>query len=271
VKQSSVRYVVSDGGWLFVDRPVDFGDAICGSNICVWKSDIRSAHFSEARSGLPSPEAVLIAPVMAVAMFGMIQPTITNGSKAPGPGIAELMPACAASRQPSPMQDALASERALSDWAWDNQRSVSTACLLEAAVRFQGTDRSKNIRLGMLAHAKNAWTSARCKDAQIAFRVVPILAGAHLSAGDPDWILWAREIVADDATYADDLAPDACQFNGGVAPISEWDDRKQMLKPRLDPFSRDPFIFYGALAGKIPPDDDPHPPHNRRVPAIAKP
>lgn len=265
--RSFVRYVVENGDWVFVEQSQDFGDAICGANICVRKSEIRSIHWTEGGGYAPSFESVLAAPFVAVAMFGMIQPTASGGGKHAAPTVAELMPGCAASSNPAPSSRALTSEQGLAEWAWENQRSVSLACLAEAAARLTGDNRKKGVDLFLQVTARGAWMSARCKDAVIGRRLTLFRSGEKAERG-ATLIARAREIIADPATYSDAVSPDFCKAFGGVAPESEWDARKLAVMQRLDPFSRESFVRYGAMALNPPAEDDPHPQHNRRLPPV---
>jgi len=271
-KQHFARYRLADGAEIFVDQPRDFGEAICGPNICVHKADIRRIHLVELQRSL-SPEKLVAAPVVALALAGTIQSG--GGGGGSGPTVADLMPACANHTDPAPSPSALASTRALAEWAWSNQASVGGACLQLASTEFAKFDEARSVRLRMLATAKTSWILARCRNAVVGIsRVTPAwFSTSGVSPGtrgDPQWLAWAREIIADPATYDDPLSPEAClNSHGGLAPEQEWPERRQLLAARLDPFSRDPFVAFGEA--QLAPNSDPHPMHNRATPALRRP
>ncbi|MEZ6028184.1 MAG: hypothetical protein R3C46_00385 [Hyphomonadaceae bacterium] len=231
-------YDMTDGEAVNVSDPRDFGWAICGGNACVRKAEIRGVHFRETSHSL-SPEKLLLAPAIIVGL-GLIQPTAGGGGPTSARTVADDLPECVEHRDPAPPASALASQEALTEWVWSNQKSVNAGCLRRMVAQLASSDMARAVRLNMLASAKHEWNRARCNNWRGAyFKLVPLY--GNKGPVDPRWLDWIDEIIADPETFGPGLEDGACAAFGGVAPESEWESRKPALHWELSPFNRGPY------------------------------
>lgn len=238
IDRSWANYDMADGETVKFNNPRDFGWAVCDDRVCVRKTEIRGVHFSEAQLSL-SPEKLLLAPAIIVGL-GLIQPTVGGDGRVHERTAADDLPECATHRDPAPPEAALASQKALTEWVWSNQKSLSAACL-RRAVGILASDEARAVRLNMLASAKLEWNRLHCRSWRgVVYKLAPS-GGYRKGPGDPLWLAWIDEMIADLETLNATLDEDTCANLGGIAPESEWEARKPEVLWKLNPFNRGPF------------------------------
>ena len=74
-----------------------------------------------------------MAPVIGLVVLPAILLAAGNEKHRPPRTVSDDMPACVGHRDPAPPTEALASHAALTEWAWTNQKALTSSCLQQAA------------------------------------------------------------------------------------------------------------------------------------------